>query len=86
MTDPLKLPKQKDVKEFDYGEVHAAIVKLTPENREYMSQVAMSMYLGESCKYCGKVYETLDDLKNTVYAGPHEHGRLACESCWKANN
>ena len=48
--------------------------------------LALSMYLGEQCKYCGKEYKTLDDLKDTVWAGYHEHGRLACKSCWQSNN
>jgi hypothetical protein len=46
----------------------------------------MSMYLGERCKYCGKQYKTLEDLKDTVYAGYHERGRLACKSCWAAHH
>ena len=41
-------------------------------------KIVMSMYLGERCKFCGKEYKTLDDLKDTVWAGYHEHGRLAC--------
>ena len=48
--------------------------------------LAMSMYLGERCKYCDKVYETIADLDTTVWAGYHEHGRLACETCWIENN
>jgi len=46
----------------------------------------MSFYLGERCKFCGKEYRTLKDLQNTVYAGEHEHGRLACQSCWDKHN
>ncbi len=48
--------------------------------------LALSMYLVEQCKYCGKEYKTLSDLKATVWAGYHEHGRLACKSCWDLNN
>ena len=55
-------------------------------SKEVAVNLALAMYLGEQCKYCGKVYETLDDLKDAVYAGYHEHGRLACQSCWSANN
>jgi hypothetical protein len=62
-------------------------------SKEVSVNIALAMYLGEQCKYCGKVYETLDDLKDTVYdlkdtvyAGYHEHGHLACQSCWSANN
>ena len=49
-------------------------------------KIAMSMYLGERCKFCGKTYNTLDDLKQTVWAGYHEHGRLACKECWDRRN
>ena len=49
-------------------------------------QIALSMYLGEHCKYCGKKYTTLQDLHDTVYAGYHERGRLACQVCWDINN
>lgn len=51
--------------------------------REVAFRMALSMYLGERCRFCEKVYETLDDLKDTVFAGYHEHGRLACKPCWK---
>jgi hypothetical protein len=48
--------------------------------------LALSRYLGEECKYCGKKYETLEDLSVTVWAGYHEKGRLACKKCWDVNN
>jgi len=48
-------------------------------------RIAMSMYLGERCKYCGEEFKTLDDLSDAVYAGYHEHGRLAHKRCWDAN-
>lgn len=56
----------------------------TPDDT--LVNLAMSVYLGERCKYCDKVYETIDDLNKTVWAGLHEHGRLACETCWIENN
>jgi hypothetical protein len=51
-------------------------------------QVALSMYLGERCKYCGFLFATIADLdaRDVVYAGYHEHGRIACKACWDANN
>ena len=49
-------------------------------------KIVMSMYLGEKCKYCLREFKTLEDLNDTVWAGCHEHGRLACRSCWKKNN
>ena len=54
-------------------------INVTHENAV---KIAMSFYLGEHCKFCGKEYKTLGDLQDTVFAGYHEHGRLACQSCW----
>ena len=82
----LKLPKQEDVSQFNIGSYQVSVVAVTDENREALVENALSMYLGEKCKYCGREYKTLADLKDTVYAGYHEHGRLACGSCWRANN
>ena len=48
--------------------------------------IALSFYLGEQCKYCGKEYQIIEDLDNTVWAGYHSHGRLACKQCWTENN
>jgi len=55
-------------------------------SKETAVKIAMSFYLGERYKFCGKEYRTLKDLQNTVYAGEHEHGRLACQSCWDKHN
>jgi predicted RNA-binding protein YlqC (UPF0109 family) len=62
------------------------IQEITDENRDELFIIALSMYLGECCKYCGKQAKTLDDLRTVVYAGSHAKGRIACESCWNANN
>lgn len=51
-------------------------------NHKTAVKIVLSTYLGERCKYCDREYETLDDLQETVWAGYHEHGRLACKSCW----
>lgn len=65
-----------------------AVIKVTDENCAALVEVALSMYLGEACKYCGHVYDTLADLRErgAVYAGYHENGRSACKACWDANN
>lgn len=47
-------------------------------------RLALSMYLGERCRFCDRTYETMEDLRDTVFAGYHEHGRLACKACWDA--
>lgn len=49
-------------------------------------ELVLSQYLGERCKYCSREYKVLDDLQETVWAGSHEHGRLACKSCWDEHN
>ena len=56
------------------------------EQKEALIHLTLAFYLGENCKYCNKKYQTIDDLKNVVYAGYHERGRLACQKCWDENN
>jgi len=68
------------------GDISVGIIELTDENRAAAFQIALSMYLGEACKYCGVPFETLDDLHTAVWAGYHERGRLAHKACWDANN
>ena len=86
MSNLLGLPKHEDVTEIDLGESRAAVVRLTAENRPHMVKLALSMYLGEHCKYCDREFETLVDLEDSVYAGYHDRGRLACQKCWDDNN
>jgi hypothetical protein len=59
------------------------IVEITDENKNALLDIALSSYLGERCKYCGKEYTSLEMLKDTVWAGYHKNGRLACSACWK---
>jgi hypothetical protein len=54
-------------------------------NKQDFLQRLLMQHVGTKCKYCGKVF-TLEDLPNTVGAGPHEHGTLACRTCWYQNN
>ena len=65
---------------------HIAVVKVTDQNRAGLVRAALSMYLGERCKYCLRAFETLADLEDAVWAGYHGHGRLAHRACWKAHN
>ena len=84
---PHKLPRQEDVTEVYIDDSHTiAIAKITPENKDALMEMTLSMYLGEQCKYCLRIFDTLDDIKTAVYAGYHEHGRLACKKCWDENN
>ena len=54
--------------------------------KDAMMSIALSAYLGEKCKYCGKEYKTISDLNDAVWYGIHENGRLACSGCYKKNN
>ena len=83
MDDPLKMPKEEDVTEIEMDNHRVAVVRITDENREYLIEQALSKYLGEQCKFCLRVFETLEDLRDSVYARYHEHGRVACKSCWE---
>lgn len=84
--DHLQLPRQEDVSTIDIIDGQISIIKVTAENKDYLVRTAMSMYLNERCKYCPRIFETLDDLQDAVFAGYHEHGRLACSKCWADNN
>jgi hypothetical protein len=59
------------------------MVEVTDENRATLVDIVMSMYLGETCPYCLKKFETFDDLKTAVYNGYTEHGRIAHGDCFK---
>jgi hypothetical protein len=81
-----QFPRQEDVIEIGFGEKQVLVTPITNENKSYLIEAAFSTYLGEKCKYCGKKYKTIDDLRSTVWVGEHKHGRLACRACWSANN
>ena len=83
---PHKLPRQEEVTEVDLGSHQIKVVRVTDENMDSLLAMALSMYLGEGCKYCSHIFETFSDLKMAVFAGYHERGRLACKSCWESNN
>jgi hypothetical protein len=84
--DPLKLPKQEDVSMIPVEDSHIGVVRITDDNKEYLANFALRMYLGEKCKFCLREFITLEDLKDAVYAGYHEYGRIACKSCWESND
>jgi len=86
--NPLNMPKQDEVEEFDLGNNKVKLIEVTPENKDYLVEMALSMYLGEKCKYCLHEFKSNQDLRDrkAVYAGYHEYGRLACKKCWDENN
>jgi hypothetical protein len=76
-----KLPKQEEVQEFDLGNMKASLIELTDENRAHALEVALSMYIGETCIFCLRQFETLEDVKGSVWA-PWEKGRISHKPCW----
>lgn len=77
-----KYPKVEDVDRIEFGGGReVSVIKLTDENRQYALELALSMYLGEQCQFCLRTFDTLDDLKGSVWA-PWEHGRIAHQKCW----
>jgi hypothetical protein len=65
-----------------------AIVPINNSNRDVLLEIDFSLYCDEACKYCGRIYKTVQDLcdAEVVYAGYHEHGLIACKKCWDENN
>ena len=56
------------------------------EHHKRLVNLALSMYLGEKCKYCLVEFVTIDDLRDTVWVGEHKYGSLAHQTCFdKAN-
>ena len=76
-----KLPKQDEVEDFDLGNMKASLIELTDENREHVLEVVISMYIGETCIFCLQQFQTIEDVKGSVYA-PWEKGRIAHKACW----
>jgi hypothetical protein len=79
-------PRAEDVTNIDADDLRVSVTNVTEENREYLVGVALAHYLEEQCKYCLRVFDTLESLNDAVWAGAHGQGRIACENCWKANN
>ena len=84
--NPLGLPRNEDITEINFGNRRIATVRLTKENREEMLKLALSMYIGEQCKFCHRVYGDLEDLQDVVWAGGEGEYRLSCKLCWQENN
>jgi hypothetical protein len=82
---PSQLPKQQEVQEFDLSGLTAKTAKVTDENAESYVENFLTLKIGERCRYCRHEYTSIEDIRarQPVYAGVHEHGHLACKSCWK---
>jgi hypothetical protein len=66
------------------------------ESEEFIVNMALSMYVGEACSYCLKVY-TEDDARNAGIVWAYDKHKdpplvagqammLACKECWETNN
>lgn len=87
MTNPLNLPKTEDVKSFDLGNTTAHLVKITPENKDYLVKLALSMYIGMRCRYCQVEFVSLDELNDVVWASrPGEPAQIAHSECFSQHN
>lgn len=87
MTNPLNLPKTEDVKSYDLGHLTAHLIKITPENKDYLVKLAMSQYLGMHCRYCQVEFVSLDELRHVVLASmPGEPAQIAHSECFKRHN
>lgn len=79
-----KLPSDKDATSFQAGNYDVHAIKITEENKKYLTESALSMYENEPCRICGKV---IKDARKAVYAGySHDNKvRSAHKSCWNKN-
>ena len=72
-----QLPRHEDVTETQAGK----LIKVTDENRTGLYEHALQKYIGEKCKYCGHVYQSVKEIieRDIVRAGRREY---ACRACW----
>jgi hypothetical protein len=65
--------------------METTVETVTEQNKDALARLAISMYIGEKCLFCGREYKTFAELKDTVWVGQSENRRLACASCWQKN-
>jgi hypothetical protein len=68
---------------LERSKLEITVEKLTEENKDELAHIALSVYIGEKCLFCGREYKTLEDLKDTIWVGQDESRRLACSGCWQ---
>jgi hypothetical protein len=59
------------------------IFELDDNNRKVAYELALSMYLGETCPYCLIEFQTKEQLKEAVWNGYTDYGRIAHKSCFE---
>ena len=62
------------------------IVQVTDENRTELAELALAMYLGETCPYCKIQFVTRDDLHDAVWNGYTDYGRIAHTKCYQEDH
>lgn len=57
------------------------LVEITDDNRKKLLEMAIAGYIGEKCRYCGYVYESVEDIdaRGVVFAG---RAMFACKACF----
>jgi hypothetical protein len=61
-----------------------AVVKITDENRAALGRIALSMYLGMQCGYCGSKFNTLESFETAVRDHDFDgEFRIAHKSCFE---
>ena len=82
--DETKYPREEDVvADINFGSARVVAVRITDENTDYLIEMAMSAYVGETCPFCLHVFESIDDLRvreSVFYLS--DHGRTACKRCF----
>lgn len=67
------------------NETQLVVVPLdTPADRSACAAIALLAYSGERCRFCHKEVVGAEALRDVVYAGYSEHGRIAHQACWDA--
>lgn len=77
------LPNESDVTEINSGDLRINVVRVTPENREYLIHMALMMYANEPCRICGLTI-TEEQVIDAVFAGYSDDNsaRSAHRDCW----
>jgi hypothetical protein len=57
--------------------------RLEPIKNDPLLRLILSTYLGDTCQGCGQTFNTLQDMKDSVW-WPHEKGRIGHRRCFEA--
>ncbi len=57
-------------------------IEVVSQNEEWLREVALSQYVGQTCVYCSQVFTTVKSLVSAVWAV----GGIAHKGCWKEHS